>query len=183
MELLTPLLLGIALSMDCFAVSLAIGTTTKVRLVYAATIIAFSFGVFQGGMTVIGWITGISVMRVISGYTHIVAFTLLTIVGVKMILEGFSCKREKAPTETIRIVPILCLSIVTSIDALAAGVTFGFLHVYALVPAFIIGIVAFTFSFAGVMAGKRLEEICGRRMEIVGGFILIFLGIRILISG
>jgi putative Mn2+ efflux pump MntP len=55
MDLLTPAVIGIGLSMDCFAVSLAIGTTTKTRLVYAAAFIAFFFGAFQAGMTFVGW--------------------------------------------------------------------------------------------------------------------------------
>ena len=180
MDLLTPALIGIGLSMDCFAVSLAIGTTTKTRLIYAATIIALCFGAFQAGMTVIGWAAGVSLIGLISAYDHWIAFILLAIVGGKMIWEGVSGSDDEAPLEVIRIVPVIVLSFATSIDALAVGISFGVLQTAVLIPAFIIGIVCFGISFAGVMLGERLETFLGKKMEIFGGIILILIGLRIL---
>jgi putative Mn2+ efflux pump MntP len=180
MDLLTPAFIGIGLSMDCFAVSLAIGTTTKTRLMYAATIIALFFGAFQAGMTVIGWVAGVSLIGLISTYDHWVAFILLAIVGGKMIWEGIRGDGDDAPIEVIRIIPLIGLSLVTSIDALAVGVSFGVLQTVVLVPALIIGLVCFIISFAGVMLGEQLETILGNKMEIFGGLILILIGIKIL---
>jgi manganese efflux pump family protein len=180
MDLLTPALIGIGLSMDCFAVSLAIGTTTKTRLIYAAVIIAFCFGAFQAGMTVAGWAAGVSLIGLISAYDHWVAFILLAIVGGKMILEGVDEKEEEVPIERIRLVPVILLSFATSIDALAVGISFGVLQTAVMIPALIIGIVCFGISFAGVMLGKRLESVLGNKMEIFGGVILILIGLRIL---
>jgi putative Mn2+ efflux pump MntP len=180
MYILTPALIGIGLSMDCFAVSLAIGTTTKTRLVYAATIIALCFGLFQAGMTVIGWVAGVSLLGLISAYDHWVAFILLVIVGGKMILEGVWGDEDEAHIEVIRIVPVLVLSLATSVDALAVGVSFGVLQTTVLVPALIIGIVCFVISFAGVMLGEQLGTILGNKMEIFGGIILVLIGLRIL---
>jgi putative Mn2+ efflux pump MntP len=180
MDLLTPALIGIGLSMDCFAVSLAIGTTTKTRLIYAATIIAVCFGAFQAGMTVIGWAAGVSLIGLISAYDHWVAFILLAIVGGNMIREGIGGNEDEAPIEKIRFVPVIVLSFATSIDALAVGISFGILQTAVLIPAFIIGVVCFLISFAGVMSGKRLEILLGNKMEIFGGIILILIGLRIL---
>jgi putative Mn2+ efflux pump MntP len=180
MDLLTPALIGIGLSMDCFAVSLAIGTTTKTRLIYAAAIIALCFGAFQAGMTVIGWAAGLSLIRLISAYDHWIAFVLLAIVGGKMIREGVRGDNDEAPLEGIRIVPLIVLSVATSIDALVVGVSFGVLQTAVLIPAIIIGIVCFGISFAGVMMGERLETFLGNKMEIFGGIILILIGLRIL---
>jgi putative Mn2+ efflux pump MntP len=180
MDLVTPALIGIGLSMDCFAVSLAIGTTTKTRLMYAAAIIALCFGAFQAGMTVIGWVAGVSLIGLISAYDHWVAFILLAIVGGKMMWEGVRGDEDDVPVEVIRLVPLIVLSFVTSIDALAVGVSFGVLQTAVLVPALIIGIVCFVISFAGVMLGEQLETFLGNKMEIFGGFILILIGIRIL---
>ena len=180
MDLLTPALIGIGLSMDCFAVSLAIGTTTKTRLIYAAAIIALCFGTFQAGMTIIGWTAGVSLIGLISAYDHWVAFILLAIVGGKMILEGIKGSEDEAPIEKIRIVPVIVLSFATSIDALAVGISFGVLQTAVLVPALIIGVVCFGISFAGVMLGERLESFLGNKMEIFGGVILILIGLRIL---
>ena len=180
MDLLTPALIGIGLSMDCFAVSLAIGTTTKTRLIYAAAIIAFCFGAFQAGMTVAGWAAGVSLTGLISVYDHWIAFILLAIVGGKMILEGIGGNEEEAPIERIRLFPVIVLSFATSIDALAVGISFGVLQTAVLIPALIIGIVCFGISFAGVMLGERLESVLGNKMEIFGGVILILIGLRIL---
>lgn len=180
MDLLTPALIGIGLSMDCFAVSLAIGTTTKTRLIYAAAIIALCFGAFQAGMTIIGWAAGVSLIGFISAYDHWVAFILLAIVGGKMIWEGIRGGEDQAPTERIRIVPLIVLSFATSIDALAVGISFGVLQTAVFIPAIIIGVVCFGISFAGVMLGERLESFLGNKMEIFGGVILILIGLRIL---
>jgi putative Mn2+ efflux pump MntP len=180
MDLLTPAVIGIGLSMDCFAVSLAIGTTTKTRLIYAAVIIACFFGMFQAGMTVIGWMAGSSVIGFISAYDHWIAFILLAIVGGKMIRDGIYGEEDEAHIEVVRLVPVIVLSMATSIDALAVGVSFGVLQTAVLVPSIIIGIVCFMISFAGVMLGERLEDILGNKMEILGGLILILIGINIL---
>jgi putative Mn2+ efflux pump MntP len=180
MDLLTPAVIGIGLSMDCFAVSLAIGTTTKTRLIYAAVIIAIFFGAFQAGMTVVGWLAGSSVIGLISSYDHWIAFILLAIVGGKMIWEGVHGGEEEAHIEVVRLVPVIVLSLATSIDALAVGVSFGVLQTAILIPAIIIGLVCFVISFAGVMLGERLEDILGNKMEILGGLILILIGINIL---
>jgi putative Mn2+ efflux pump MntP len=180
MDLLTPAVIGIGLSMDCFAVSLAIGTTTKTRLVYAAAFIAFFFGAFQAGMTFVGWLAGSSVIGLISAYDHWIAFILLAIVGGKMIWEGVRGGEEEAHIEMIQFVPVIILSLATSIDALAVGVSFGVLQTAVLIPAIIIGLVCFVISFAGVMLGERFEDILGNKMEIIGGLILVLIGINIL---
>jgi putative Mn2+ efflux pump MntP len=180
MDLLTPVLIGIGLSMDCFAVSLAVGSTTKSGLSRAALIIALCFGGFQTGMTVLGWVAGISVIGFISAYDHWIAFILLLVVGGKMLREGISGEVEKAPHDILRIFPLIALSLATSIDALAVGVSFGVLRNAVLIPSLIIGIVCSAISFAGVMLGEQLEDILGNRMEIAGGLILILIGVRIL---
>lgn len=180
MDLLTPVLIGIGLSMDCFAVSLAIGSTTTSRLARTAVIIALCFGGFQAGMTVLGWAAGISLIGFISAYDHWIACILLLVIGGKMIGEGLQGKEEEAHIDILRIIPVVALSLATSIDALAIGVSFGVLRTAVLIPALIIGIVCGAISFAGVMLGEQLEDILGNRMEIIGGLILILIGVKIL---
>jgi len=181
MDLITPIFIGITLSMDCFAVSLAIGTSTKTTILHAALIIAFCFGFFQAGMTLIGWFIGTGFTGFIAGFDHWLAFILLGLIGAKMIHEGL----EEEEEETIRVlefVPVMVLSFATSIDALAVGVSFAFLRMSILVPALIIGIVAFIVSFAGVLSGMRLKSVLGRRIEIPGGLILILIGLNIVVT-
>lgn len=182
MDLLTLVLIGIGLSMDCFAVSLAIGSTIKSRLARAALIITLCFGGFQAGMTVLGWVAGISVIGFISAYDHWIAFILLLVIGGKMTWEGIQGDEEEAHTDLFRVIPLVALSLVTSIDALAVGVTFGVLRTAVLIPALIIGIVCGAISFAGVMLGEQLEDLLGNRMEIAGGLILILIGVKVLME-
>jgi manganese efflux pump family protein len=181
MDYWTPTLIGIGLSMDCLAVSLAIGTATKTRLLFAAVIIATCFAIFQAGMTIVGWFAGSSFIGMISAYDHWIAFLLLVLIGVRMIWEGCADNADQVPIEVICFVPIIILSVATSIDALAVGVSFGVLNTAVLIPVLIIGIVTFILSFCGVMLGERPEKIFGSKTEIAGGLILILIGIRILI--
>lgn len=182
MDLVTPVIIGIALSMDCFAVSLAIGTSTKTKLLNAALIIALCFGVFQAGMTLAGWAAGTGFTGLITGFDHWLAFLLLAIIGAKMIHEGLEEPEEEETIRVLQFVPVLVLSLATSIDALAVGVSFAFLQMEILVPALIIGIVAFIISFVGVMSGMKLKSILGKRIEILGGLILIIIGLNILFT-
>jgi putative Mn2+ efflux pump MntP len=182
MDLLVPVLIGIGLSMDCFAVSLAIGTTTKAKLLNAAIVIALFFGVFQTGMTLLGWAAGTHLAEMIADYDHWVAFLLLAVIGVKMVVEGCDGGDDEESVDVMQPGPVMILSVATSIDALAVGVSFAFLQVEILVPALIIGIVAVLFSFFGVMSGRYLASILGKKVEIIGGLILVAIGLKIVLE-
>ena len=179
MDLLTSILLGIGLSMDCFAVALAIGTSERLPLARTALVIAASFGVFQAGMTIAGWIAGTSLYTEISSYGSWLAFLLLAGIGIKMVYDGL--REESEPTLSgLQAIPVILLSLATSIDAFAAGVSLGVLGSPVIVPALAIGLVSFVVTGAGVFCGMRLEKILGNRTEIVGGVILVLIGIQIL---
>jgi putative Mn2+ efflux pump MntP len=182
MDLLVPVLIGIGLSMDCFAVSLAIGTTTRVKLLNAAVIIAICFGLFQTGMTLLGWAAGTHLADLIADYDHWVAFLLLAAIGIRMVVGGFTNDEDERPVNVMQAVPLIVLSVATSIDALAVGVSFGFLQVNIIIPALIIGTVAFVFSFAGVMTGTQLASVLGKKVEVIGGLILIAIGLKIILE-
>jgi len=89
------------------------------------SLIALCFGGFQAGMTVLGWVAGISLIRLISAYDHWIAFILLLVVGGKMMWEGMKGGEDEACADILRIIPLMALSLATSIDALAVGVSFG----------------------------------------------------------
>jgi manganese efflux pump family protein len=183
MDIFTPALIGIGLSMDCFAVSLAIGTNIRTRLISAAVIIALSFGAFQAGMTLIGWAAGIWVTGFVAVFGSWIAFILLALVGGKMLWEGIEGDDDnEGDLDVIRFLPVLVLSFATSIDALAAGISFGLLQSAILIPSLIIGIISFGFSFGGVLFGRHLLGILGKKTEILGGFILIMIGLNILLG-
>jgi putative Mn2+ efflux pump MntP len=183
MDILIPVFIGIGLSMDCFAVSLAIGTSRTANLRVAALIVAFFFGISQLGMTLIGWAAGTWLTPVIAGIDHWVAFLLLTFIGVKMIIEGIKGGDDDTePADVMQVIPVIFLSFATSIDALAVGISFAALQFAILIPSLIIGIVASLFSFAGVLLGTNLVSLVGKKIEVMGGLILISIGLKILLE-
>ncbi len=180
MDLFTPFIIGIGLSMDCFAVSLATGAISGIDKRRMALVFGIVFGVFQAGMTIAGWALGSLFVSSIAAVDHWIAFVILAVIGGKMVFEGIGGDKEKSVSDIAHPIAIIVLALATSIDALAVGLSFAFLEVEVLVPALIIGVVAFLFSVAGVVLGVRLERILGTRIEILGGLILIAIGARIL---
>ena len=178
--ILTSIIIGIGLAMDCFAVSIATGGHQKVGQVKTALILGLFFGVFQAGMTLLGWALGSGFVSLISTFDHYIAALLLFIIGGKMALEGIRDGGEEEPANVMNLVSVTVLAVATSIDALAVGISFAFLDVAPLIPAIIIGLVAFAFSIVGVGIGGKLGHLLGRRVDILGGVILILIGIRIL---
>jgi len=175
------LLIAFGLAMDSFSVSIANGLATRTFKISKALAIALFFGFFQGLMPIFGWLAGESIAKYISAFDHWVAFGLLTIIGVKMIYESITNKPNNfLRAYTIKV--ILILSIATSIDALAVGLSFSFLNISIFFPAIIIGVITFLLSFLGVYVGRRFGKILKNRIEILGGLILIIIGLKILLE-
>jgi putative Mn2+ efflux pump MntP len=133
-------------------------------------------------MTFLGWLAGSSISRWIEGFDHWIAFGLLLFVGARMIRSGLSKAEEHMTGDLSRGGMLVMVSIATSIDALAVGLGLALIDVNILQACVVIGIVASALSVAGLLAGGMLGEKFGKRMEIVGGLILIGIGIRILIT-
>lgn len=167
--------------MDSFAVSIASGVILKKVKVNEALLIAFFMGGFQAMMTLLGFLLGTTFNEYIQAWDHWIAFILLSLLGGKMIYEGFKHESERnfCPTK-LAILSLLALA--TSIDALAVGLSFSFLMLSAVRPSVIIGLVAFLFSFGGVILGARFKKARRFRVEIIGGIILILIGVKILVE-
>lgn len=178
MDLLSILLIAAGLSMDAFAVSLSAGFALRCTAIDAFKL-AFFFGFFQFIMPVIGWAGAKRFSDLISNIDHWIAFFLLLLIGLKMIYE--SCQKdEDRECLILNLQTLLTLAVATSIDALAVGISFAFLSVSILKPVIIIGLVTFLFSLAGVYIGKKSGHFFEKKMELIGGFILIIIGIKIL---
>lgn len=180
------LLMGIGLAMDAFAVSVCKGLGMRKVNKKQALVIALFFGGFQAIMPFIGWTLGIQFEGYISSIDHWLAFALLGFIGGKMIIEAV--KPEKEEEEVIKqdapldIKELFILAIATSIDALALGITFAFLQ-YPIVEAIsIIGVVTFIISIGGVYVGNFFGSRYKNKAELAGGVILVFLGLKILVS-
>lgn len=175
-------LVALGLAADAFAVSVASGVTIRqLRIGHALKIAAF-FGSFQAIMPLVGWLAGLSLAYLISGLDHWIAFGLLAFIGSKMVYESVRMgSRERTP-DPLNVYVLLMLSVATSIDALAVGISFAFLSVTIITPVIVIGAVTFGLSFLGVYVGDRLGHFFERRIETVGGLILIGIGAKILIE-
>ena len=183
MHWLETLGLAVGLAMDALAVSIAVGLrlgTLTGRHVFR---LAFHFGLFQFLMPVIGWLAGRTVESHIRGVDHWLAFILLAFVGGKMLWEARPGAREgAAPGDPTRGWMLVLLSIATSIDALAVGLTLGLLQVSIWAPSVVIGLVACAFTAAGILSGSRIGTRLGRWPQVVGGLVLIGIGVKILIE-
>lgn len=173
--------LAVGLAMDAFSVSITRGMLLKCNLKYALTIAIF-FGGFQALMPVAGWLAGEQLATLVELWAPWIAFILLALVGGKMIYEGLREEDEEDVCRVFSIRDILILSVATSIDAFAVGVTFAFLNTPILLPILIIGLVTFILSFLGVYIGKRVGHLFGSKIEVLGGLILIGIGLKILLE-
>jgi putative Mn2+ efflux pump MntP len=179
----TILLIAIGLAMDCFAVSLGVGTAGTAVGFRPTFRLFFHFGLFQAGMTLIGWLAGKTVVNYVSSLDHWVAFGLLLFVGVRMIRGGLrKAGEEPSIPDPSRGLTLVMLSIATSIDALAVGLSLAFLSVNVLWAALLIGGVSALLSLAGLLLGNQLGLRFGKSMEVLGGVILIGIGLRVLIT-
>ena len=177
-------LLGIAigLAMDAFAVSIAAGLSLG-RVGRRQTFrLAFHFGLFQAMMPVLGWLAGSQLAAQVRAFDHWIAFGLLSFVGGKMLLEARRQKDTRSKTDPTRGLMLVTLSVATSIDALAVGLSMAFLRVSVWVPAIVIGLVAAVLTATGITFGSRLGPRWGTRAQVLGGCILLLIGLKILVG-
>ena len=178
--LLSTFLVAVGLAMDAFSVSLAGGAALKKDIAKTAVLTAFMFGFFQFAMPVLGWLVGAPISSIIDPYGYWIVVALFFFIGGKMIYDAV--KGEEEGVSLIGFKVLTLLAVATSIDALAVGISYGLLGEAILLPSVIIGVVAFAFSFAGVLAGHKLSGVLGSKMEIFGGIILILIGCKFLLD-
>ena len=190
MGLIELLLLGIGLSMDAFAVSICKGIETKKAEFKQVMLCGVWFGFFQGLMPMIGYVLGSRLEFIINKVAPWLAFTLLSIIGVNMLREAFSPEEEETRAG-FDVKSMFILAVATSIDALAVGITFVAVPVTLVKASALINtvigcmiIMATTFVFSSF--GVKIGNVFGTRFksgaEAAGGFVLIFIGLKILLE-
>jgi putative Mn2+ efflux pump MntP len=184
MEIWTIILTAFGLAMDAFAVSIAAGLAVPRVTGRHVFRIAWHFGLFQFLMPVIGWLAGRSLAGHIQAYDHWIAFGLLSFIGGKMLHEAFTATDEDRanrpdPTKGLTLVT---LSVATSIDALAVGLSLALLGVDIWLPSVLIGAITCGLCAFGILFGARLGTRVGRAADVLGGGVLITIGLRILIT-
>lgn len=182
MNFFIVLALALALAMDAFAVSMGLSLSLSKMTRSQTFRLSFHFGFFQFMMPIIGWMAGRSLLDFIKAFDHWVAFGLLLVIGGKMIYESFGReeKRKMRRSDPTRGFSLMMLSVATSMDALAVGLSLAALHAAIIYPAVIVGLVAFSMSVIGVRIGPLVGIIVGKRAELAGGMILVIIGVKIL---
>jgi manganese efflux pump family protein len=176
---------AIALAMDAFSVCIACGISIPKPDFGHYFRLAFHFGLFQFMMPVIGYFGGRFMGGYIAAYDRWIAFGLLVFIGLKMIGEAFTGKKEKQ--DECRQDPshgwsLVFLAVATSIDALAVGISLGVLNRKILIPSIIIGLVCSFFSIIGIAIGNRVGAYAGRYAEAAGGLMLIAIGFKLVVE-
>ena len=182
-EIITISGIAVGLAMDAFAVSVASGSVFKELHLRYAIRMALFFGIFQAIMPLLGYAAGNTLAVYIVNFDHWIAFGLLVLIGGKMIYEAFKIEDvEKKPRDPSNFIVLLALSIATSIDALAVGITLSLVTRHVYMAVILIGVITFVLSYVGYEIGKKLGHFFENKIEILGGLILIAIGIKILIK-
>lgn len=176
------LIIALGVSADAFAVAVTQGVRMRRFSWRTALLVAATFGVFQGGMPLLGHLVGSQLEQSITAFDHWVAFGLLAVVGVKMLREALGPADEDAGGGVLTRRELLVLAVATSIDALAVGITFAFIDVDVVTAVALIALTTFVLSLTGVALGSRAGARYRRPAEVVGGLVLIAIGTRILVE-
>lgn len=182
MEIGELIVLSLGLGMDAFAVSICKGLSMKKMNWKKALIIGLYFGGFQAIMPVLGYSLSKGFENFVTSIDHWIAFILLSIIGGKMVKDAFSPENSKNCNEDVGFKTMIVLAIATSIDALAVGITFAFLNVNLILAIALIGSITFFLSVIGTKVGNVFGDRYENKAELLGGVILIFLGIKILLE-
>ncbi len=183
MDIASTIFISIGLAMDAFAVSLGVGTSPSQNNEPSwrrVSRMALHFGIFQGLMAILGWLAGSTIANLISALDHWIAFILLGWVGGRMIQAGFSPEDSCRCEDITHGRTLLVLCVATSIDALAVGLSLAMLQVNIWTASAMIGVVTLFLSLVGGFSGHLMGAKFGKRMEALGGMLLIFIGLRIL---
>lgn len=174
--------IAVGLAMDAFAVAIAAGLKIPDLTRRHVFRLAFHFGLFQFMMPVLGWLAGQTIEDYIIRYDHWVAFGLLSFLGGKMIWEAITGHRDETSGDPTRGLLLIGLSLATSMDALAVGLSMAFLGISIWLPSLVIGVVAAALTFVGIRFGRRIGARWEHVAETFGGIILLAIGASTLLS-
>ena len=180
------LLIAIALSMDAFAVAMVTGCALRTPTFRHYVRMSSTFGFFQFGMPILGWLLGASARHFVEAWDHWIAFLLLAWVGGSMLYSGIASLRDPGATPR-QANPTSCgslfmLGLATSIDAFAVGLSFAFLGDSVWQPALVIGVVCMALTALGLYLGRTLARLSALNgwAELAGGIVLLAIGFNVL---
>ena len=180
------MMLGFALAMDAFSVSLTNGLNEPKMKWQKMCGIAGLFAAFQFLMPLIGWVCVATVAQIFSEFEKLVpliALVLLCFIGGKMLVEGIENKDSEDEKPAVGIGALLLQGLATSIDALSAGTASSEYNFFeAVLSCLLIGVVTFVICLGGIVIGKKAGTKLANKAGILGGVILILIGLKIFIT-
>lgn len=182
MDFITITAVALGLSFDTFAVSLTYGIVKSKILFRQAVPVALVMAFFQAGLLVAGFFLGSIISDAVKAADHWVALTLLSVLGIKMIIEGSRDKERNETRNASDHITLVTVAIGTSIDAFAVGISFALLNIRIWYSGIIIGAVTFLASMTAIRIGKSAGTMLGKKVEMIGGLILIAIGIKIFLE-
>lgn len=183
MNLSATLILAFAMSMDAFAASIGKGATLHRPCFREAIRTGLIFGVIEAITPLIGWCVGLFASHYVLEWDHWVAFSLLLILGMRMIIEGLkNTPEQQRKVKRHGFWVLVVTAIATSLDAMAIGVGLAFLQVNIVHTVMAIGCATMIMTTLGMMIGRFIGPLLGKRAEIFGGVMLIAIGINILLE-
>jgi putative Mn2+ efflux pump MntP len=181
MSWIEVLLVAVALGMDAFAVAVSAGICPRRSCRGPALRMATAFGVFQTGMTLLGYGAGAAAEALVRSWDHWLAFGLLLVVGLKNGWEALGDPEAPSP-DASKGWALIMLAVATSIDAFAVGFSFSTVGMTVWLPSLVIGVVAFAMTYGGFYLGRGAGRRFGKRMGLLAGAILISIGVKILME-
>ncbi len=184
MNLSATVLLALGMSMDAFAASIGKGATLHKPKFSEALRTGLIFGAVETLTPLIGWALGMLATQFVLEWNHWIAFFLLLFLGCRMVIEGFRDNEDERgePQHRHGFFVLVTTAIATSLDAMAVGVGLAFLQVNIITTALAIGFATLVMSTLGIMLGRYIGPLLGKRAEILGGVVLIGIGCQILWS-
>lgn len=184
MNLSATLLLAFGMSMDAFAVSISKGAALHKPKFSEALRTGLIFGAVEATTPLIGWALGMLASQFVLAWNHWIAFALLVFLGSRMLIEGWRADddEEQTPPRRHGFWLLVTTAIATSLDAMAVGVGLAFLQVNIILTALTIGCATLIMTTLGIMVGRFIGPLLGKRAEILGGIVLIGIGVQILWS-
>lgn len=176
------LALAVALAMDAFAVAMATSFSLADITHRHLFRLSFHFGLFQAAMLLVGWLCGDVAFTGLAGSDHWIAFGLLLFVGGRMIWSAIRGEARQELPDRTRGWDLVLLSVATSIDALAVGLSLALLGTRVILPALVVGLVAAALTIVGMLLGRRIALHWGRSVEVAGGLVLIAIGLKIVVE-
>ena len=182
MGMMELFLIALGLSMDAFAVSICKGLSVRKATPKHSLVTGAYFGGFQALMPALGYLLGVNFESYIVSVDHWIAFVLLGLIGANMIREAVGGDDDEELNDSFDFKTMFPLAVATSIDALAMGVTFAFLHVDIVPAVLFIGVITFSLSAIGLKVGNVFGAKYKARAELFGGIVLVLMGLKILLE-